>query len=98
MLQDLITFQDCDIKVLRGYYYDGKRDYSIRDVVRNLFELRLRYKKEGNPLQEIIKLLLNSIYGKTILKPINSNIKFIQTDKLTDYIRRRYNVIESTET
>ena len=49
MLQDLITFQDCDIKVLRGYYYDGKRDYSIRDVVRNLFELRLRYKKEGKP-------------------------------------------------
>ena len=42
--------------------------------------------------------MLNSIYGKTILKPINSNIKFIQTDKLTDYIRRRYNIIESTET
>ena len=98
MLEDLIKFQDCDIKILRGYYYDGKRDYRIRDVIKNLFELRLKYKKEGNPLQEIIKLLLNSIYGKTILKPINTNIKFIPTDKLTDYIRRRYNVIESTET
>ena len=98
MLEDLINFQDCDIKVLRGYYYDGKRDYRIRDIIRNLFELRLKYKKEGNPLQEIIKLLLNSIYGKTILKPINSSIKFIQTDKLTDYIRNKYNIIESTET
>ena len=98
MLEDLLKFQDCDIKVLRGYYYDGNRDYRIRDIIRNLFELRLKYKKEGNPLQEIIKLLLNSIYGKTILKPINNSIKFIPTDKLTDYIRRRYNVIESTET
>ena len=97
-LQDLIEFQNCEIKVLRGYYYDGKRDLKIRDCIRHLFELRLQYKKENNPLQEIIKLLLNSIYGKTILKPIDTTIKFIQTDKLTDYIRRRYNQIESTET
>lgn len=98
MLQDLIEFQQCDIQVLRGYYYDGKRDLKIRECIQHLFELRLKYKKENNPLQEIIKLLLNSIYGKTILKPINTTIKFIQTDKLTDYIRRRYNQIESTET
>ena len=77
MLEDLLKFQDCDIKVLRGYYYDGNRDYRIRDIIRNLFELRLKYKKEGNPLQEIIKLLLNSIYGKTILKPINNSINRI---------------------
>lgn len=98
MLEDLIKFQKCELKVIRGYYYDGKRDYTIRDCIRNLFELRLKYKKENNPLQNIIKLLLNSIYGKTILKPINTNIKFVPTDKLTDYIRNRYNVIESTET
>ena len=97
-LQDLIEFQHCDIQVLRGYYYDGKRDKSIQECIRHLFELRLKYKKENNPLQEIIKLLLNSIYGKTILKPIDTKIKFIQTDKLTEYIRRRYNQIESTET
>lgn len=98
MLQDLIAFQECEIRVLRGYYYDGKRDLKIRECIHRLFELRLQYKKENNPLQEIIKLLLNSIYGKTILKPINTTIKFVQTDKLTDYIRRRYNQIESTET
>jgi hypothetical protein len=98
MLQDLIEFQECEIEILRGYYYDSNRDYTIRDCIRNLFDLRLKYKKEGNPLQEIIKLLLNSIYGKTILKPINTTIKFIQTDKLTDYIKKRYNQIEYTET
>jgi hypothetical protein len=46
-------------------------------VVEGLFNLRLKYKNEGNPTQEIIKLILNSIYGKTILKPIETDMKLI---------------------
>ena len=63
--QDLIRFQKIEAEIIRGYYYDGKRDLKIRDTVQNLFNLRLRYKKEDNPLQEVIKLILNSIYGRT---------------------------------
>ena len=47
-----------------------------------------------NPLQEIIKLLLNSIYGKTILKPIDEVYKFIPSNQVEDYLRRRYNYIK----
>ena len=32
-----------------------------RNTINELFDLRNKYKKEGNPLQVIIKLLLNSI-------------------------------------
>ena len=92
--QDLITFQDCTIEPIRGYYSNDKRDYSIRGVIEHLFNLRLKYKAEDNPLQEIIKLMLNSIYGKTILKPINETYKFISTHGIYDYIRRRYNYIK----
>ena len=92
--QDLIKYQGCIIKPIRGYYYDGKRDIKIREVIRTLFQLRLRYKCEGNPLQEVIKLLLNSIYGKTILKPINTKYKFIRNNELPKYINNRYNYIE----
>ena len=92
-LQDLIAFQKCDIEVIRGYYYDGKRDLSIRNEVRKLFELRLRYKKEGNPLQEVIKLILNSIYGKTILKPIETKYKFVKDSEAMRFLRKNYNSI-----
>ena len=92
--QDLIRYQGCIIRPIRGYYYDGKRDIKIQEVIRTLFQLRLRYKKEGNPLQEVIKLLLNSIYGKTILKPINTKYKFIRKNDLSQYINNRYNYIE----
>jgi hypothetical protein len=76
--EDLCTFQGIECRVLRGYYYRDSRDLSIRGVVENLFNLRLKYKNEGNPTQEIIKLLLNSIYGKTILKPIEMDTKLIK--------------------
>ena len=92
--QDLITYQHCIIQPIRGYYYKDKRDYSCREVIHNLFNLRLKYKALNNPLQEIIKLILNSIYGKTILKPINESYKFIPTNQLNQYISNRYNYIK----
>jgi hypothetical protein len=61
-LVDLLEFQKIKCKVLRGYIYTGKRDISVRKVIQNLFELRLMDKKENNPTQELIKLILNSIY------------------------------------
>lgn len=54
----------------------------IRDVINYLFDERVRYKAEGNPLQEVIKLVLNSIYGKTIQKPTNRKIHYVEV--LTD--------------
>ncbi len=95
--EDLIRYQGCECKVIRGYYYDGNRDTTIRNVITDLFEMRLKYKREGNPLQEIIKLLLNSIYGKTILKPITDTVKFIPKDDTIDYFDRRYNHVKEIE-
>jgi len=98
MMEDLIRFHKCEISVVRGYYYDGKRDTRIQKVIEGLFEMRLRYKKEGNPIQEIIKLLLNSVYGKTILKAIDTVNKFVKSDELSDYVSRNYNMIKEAET
>jgi len=33
MMEDLIRYQKCEIKVVRGYYYDGKRDPRIQNVI-----------------------------------------------------------------
>jgi hypothetical protein len=102
MYVDHITFEDLSLqkiecRVIRGYYYKDRRDLSIRNVVEGLFNLRLKYKNEGNPTQEIIKLLLNSIYGKTILKPIETNVKLIDKKLSDKYIYRNYNSIDKYE-
>ena len=97
-LMDLIKYQEIEFTFIRGYYWDGRRDFSIRDCIKNLFNLRLKYKAEGNPVQEIIKLIMNSVYGKTILKPIDHKIVFKPEGKEAEnYLKKNYNTIESIE-
>ena len=65
-LNDLIQFQHIEFELIRGYYWDGARDYSIQKVIRRIFNKRLEYKKVHNSLQQVYKLIMNSCYGKTI--------------------------------
>ncbi|MCV0399043.1 MAG: DNA polymerase [Nitrosarchaeum sp.] len=54
-------------KILDSYQFipDGKITYPFKKFVESMYEKRLQLKKEGNPLQLPIKIILNSIYGKT---------------------------------
>ena len=79
MFADNITIEDIiqyhhvpmsSIRVIRGYYYDEGKNTTIQTVIRKIFEARLKYKAEGNPLESIYKLIMNSCYGKSILKPV----------------------------
>ena len=96
-LQDLIKYQKVDFELINGYYWTGKRDFAIRNQIQKLFLLRKQYKDNDNPVQEIIKLILNSIYGRTILKPIETKIVFKSLDDSFKYIDKNYNTIESFE-
>lgn len=51
------------IKIHRSYYY---KDNCIpfHDYVRDLYALRMNYKNQNNPMEYVIKILLNSLYGK----------------------------------
>ena len=65
-LEDLIEFQKIEFKVIKGYVWNGQRDYRIQDVIQHVFDKRLEYKKAKNPLEQLYKLIMNSAYGKTI--------------------------------
>ena len=84
-LEDLIEFQKIEFEIIRGYYFDEDRNYKIQEVIKDLFEKRKEAKKNGNKIQETYKLLMNSIYGKTILKFIDHEIRYI--DNEADAIR-----------
>lgn len=75
-LKDLVEFQEIEFHIIRGLKWTGPRDYKIQQVVRDLFEKRAEYKKAKNPLENSYKLLLNSIYGKTIQKAIDHEYKY----------------------
>jgi len=71
-LEDMIEFQKIEYEFIKGYYFDEGRNYTIQKVIRYIFNKRLELKKDKNPAENIYKLLMNSAYGKTIMKPIET--------------------------
>ena len=95
-LEDLIEFQKVEFDIVRGYYFDEGFNTKIKETILFCFNERLKKKKEGNPAQEIYKLLMNSGYGKTIMKPVDSEVKFFENKEQYEvYHRRHYNWITS---
>jgi hypothetical protein len=76
-LEDMLQFQNVEFEIIRGYYYNEERNYKLKEVIQYLFNERLRQKKLGNPIQNIFKLIMNSAYGKTLLKPIDDDVKYV---------------------
>ena len=84
-LEDLIKFyEDFKFDIIKGYYYDEGRNMKLKPVIQHLYNTRLLMKKQGNPIQNIYKLLMNSSYGKSLLKPIDNEIHYIYTKKKAD--------------
>lgn len=97
-LEDFETFQNGTYEILQGYYFNEGFNPKIKEVVQNLTETRNKFKKEGNPAQEAIKLLVNSSYGRTIMKPISKEIKiFNTTEEYNTFVRRNFNQIGSID-
>ena len=99
-LEDLIEFHKIEFDVIQGYYYDEGRNYKIKEVINHLFDTRLKKKKEkmpdgsiGNPIEQIYKLLMNSAYGKTLLKPFDTDKEYIKEHKLDKFLIRHYDSV-----
>ena len=93
-LEDLINFQQIEFELVKGYYWDGPKDYTIQKEIRNIFNKRLQYKKEKNPLQQLYKLIMNSCYGKTIERPVEKDYKYYnEGEALNNFWSKNYDKI-----
>jgi len=65
-LEELRACKDTFYNILDSYQYlDRNPTYPYRNFIENLYCKRLELKKQNSPLQLPIKIILNSIYGKT---------------------------------
>ena len=71
-LEDAIQFQDIDFEILDGYYFNEGHNDKIKYVIKHLYTKRKELKSNKNPAQAVIKEIMNSMFGKTILKPIET--------------------------
>ena len=93
-LADAVRFQDITFEIIDGYQFtDGFND-TITAKIQHLFNARLKAKKDKNPVQEVIKLICNSCYGKTALKEIAEENAYVGKKEFDEYIVRHYNWIK----
>jgi hypothetical protein len=91
-LEDLIEFQKISFNVIRGYYFNEGLNTKVNETIKYLFEARLQKKKEKNPAEMIYKLIMNSGYGKSIMKAVETESKFFDNeDSYKVYVSRNYN-------
>ena len=71
-LEELIEYRKAEFGITYGYYYNEGRNNTINHVIEDLYDLRKNMKKDKNPAQIVLKLLMNSMYGKTIIRPVET--------------------------
>ena len=72
-LAEIITYHEAEFEIVDGYYYDPGRNNTINHVIGDLYNLRLKLQQDKHPAQIVIKLLMNSMYGKTVIKPVETD-------------------------
>ena len=78
-LEDYVKFHEIEYEILDGVYWDGGVNKKMGEIVQKLFTERLQIKKTNKALSNVIKLMLNSAYGKTIMKKTNTEKKIVKT-------------------
>ena len=93
----MIEYHIAEFEIIDGYYYyDQGRNNTINHVIEYLYSLRLKLKKDKSPARMVIKLLMNSMYGKTMFKPVETDtiVKY-NKDDFGKYVSYNYNYIDS---
>ena len=105
-LEDYITFHNIEYEFLDGVYWNSGFNKKMGDLIFDLFQSRLKYKKimksgetesirnGANALQNIIKLMMNSTYGKNLIKKSNSKMSYKTNKERKGYIYSNFNTIK----
>ena len=109
-LEDYIRLHDIEYEVLDGIFWNGMPNKKWKNIIYNLFQERLKYKKTNKPLANILKLMLNSAYGKCLIKASTNKTSIIKRttykkvegkwaitneDNIGTYIKNNFNTIKS---
>ena len=95
-LDELTEYHKAEFGIIDGYYYNEGRNNTISHVIKDVYELRQKFKQDKSSAQLVIKLLMNSMYVKTIIKPVETYT--IDKDNRGDfgkYISYNYTYIDS---
>ena len=78
-LQDYIKFHKIEYEIVDGVFWDEGGNKKLGEIIGDLFKERLKCKANKQmALSNVIKLMLNSSYGKTIMKKSKTEFKIVK--------------------
>jgi len=100
-LEELIKYHDIEYEIIRGLYFDEGSNTKCQKVIKHLYDTRKKYKKTNPCYSTSLKLLMNSIYGKSITKASNKKIYYVKDSTMKnlseDFIVKNFEIIRKIE-
>lgn len=84
------------VRFIKTYYYT-KNWLPFQDYVKSLYSLRKTMQLNNDPMQLVVKILMNSLYGKFAQRLEQENIIHVNRLKKSDLINASYQVIDGTD-
>lgn len=96
-LEDWVKFHGITYEFVEGIYWEGIGNNKIGEFIYDLYQMRRKYiQEDNNVMNEICKLTLNSLYGKTLLK-VNKTKVVKNNDKSDIFIYNNFNQLINQE-
>ena len=97
-LDDYIKYQNIEYEILGGVYWNEGFNKKIGRLNKRLFDARVKYKAEENEsLQLCCKLMMNSIYGRSILKQTKECVQVVSEQEKDNVIWSKFSTIKKFE-
>ena len=95
-LEDYIKFHEIEYEILDGVYYDGfnNKFICILDVFNERKKQKALKTTAGDTKQELYKLIMNSAYGKTLLKCSSERDYIVDSKDFLNYCFNNFNSIK----
>jgi len=96
-LEDYIKFHNIEYNIVDGVYWNeefNKKFIVIEDVFKERIKQKALETAEGDIKQELYKLILNSAYGKTLLKSSCEKDVVIYKKNFNKYLYNNFNTIK----
>jgi hypothetical protein len=96
-LEDYIKFHEIEYNIIDGVYWNegfNKKFIVIEDVFKERLKQKSLKTAEGDIKQELYKLILNSAYGKTLLKSSCEKDVVVNKENFNKYLYNNFNTIK----
>ena len=94
---DMLKWQQIKYELLEMIYWDEGYSTKINECIKNVYNKRAEAKRNGETIEQVYKLIMNSSYGKCIERPHDSKISVVEGRNYINHLSKHYTNMSSVE-